>query len=1188
MGGRARRTPKFPLEFWNSKAVSELVNCHHPSFLKLLDALRMENVRSNAVAVKLDAGEVVPLYSRVEYGQANQRLLNILQTYDINKEMAPLPAKRSSNQPPAVAKKRKNADEPEIKGKFESKLAQLDFDSQGSNSSVQSSNSDFKGARQAGAEEKWPRSEPELNLKNTCSAAIPFQLIDLDYIMDKCEVVVRFFGVTQAGNSICANWFCEEYIEKTIATLNEQIKANSHASIFGVPPDTQKLVTDIEMVKGSSLYGYSLAESTLFLKIYLVSPRVVSSCCKALPSIAKITEAGDVSDVKPFESNLDFEVRFMADYDIVGCGWVELPAEKYDHVSPSKKQSLCQLETDSLIFDLVVHSPNTSEWSGIAPLRTLSFDIECLGRRGIFPEASQDPIIQIANMVKIEGEPEPFIRNCYVVGSCTTVIGSDVIECRDEKELLERWSEFIRTVDPDLLTGYNIQNFDLPYIMDRAKHLKIDNKICYLSRLKSNPCKIRDAALQSKQMGNRVNKLITMEGRIIFDVLQLVTRDYKLRSYTLNGVSFHFLGEQKEDVEHNFIADLHKGSAKDRHRLAVYCMKDAYLPLRLLDKLMLVINYMEMARVTGVPLNFLINRGQQVKVVSQLLRKTKNQNLYMPVIEIAGSDNESYEGATVIDPIKGYYEQPIATLDFASLYPSIMIGHNLCYTTLISKAAAKDLIEGVDYVRTPSNDLFVSPARRKGLLPEVLEDLLSARKKAKFLLKNEKDPFKQMVLNGRQLALKISANSVYGFTGATKGKLPCLEISASVTSFGRQMIDQTKSAVESCYTKGAVDGKCPVDAKVIYGDTDSVMVNFGVNTVAEAMELGQHAAQEISKQFIKPISLEFEKVYYPYLLINKKRYAGLYYTRPDKHDKMDCKGLETVRRDNCPLVVNVLNVCLERLMIDRDKNGAIQYAQRVIGDLNTNQIDISVLIISKELTKKGENYANKQAHVELADRMRKRDPGSAPRLGDRVPYVIVKGGKNDKTYEKAEDPLYVLKNGIDIDTDYYLEHQLKNPLERLFEPVFGDKAKALLFTGKHAEKKIKIKKGKVGGIGGLFGGVGAVSKPNCLGCKAVLHHVKTEELESPPPTCDHCKPNIPRIYTEIVSQLKLAERKFARLWTECQNCAGTFQDEVYCSARDCPIYYMREKVREDVYSHTVTMRRFNRLRDEYDDQDLIS
>ena len=155
------------------------------------------------------------------------------------------------------------------------------------------------------------------------------------------------------------------------------------------------------------------------------------------------------------------------------------------------------------------------------------------------------------------------------------------------------------------------------------------------------------------------------------------------------------------------------------------------------------------------------------------------------------------------------------------------------------------------------------------------------------------------VLDGRQLALKISANSVYGFTGAQVGKLPCLEISQSVTAFGRKMIEFTKNEVEQRYT---VDNGYQFNAEVIYGDTDSVMVKFGVATVLEAMKLGQEAADFVPEKFVKPIKLEFEKLYHPYLLINKKRYAGLYFTRPEKHDKMDCKGIETVRRDNCPLV----------------------------------------------------------------------------------------------------------------------------------------------------------------------------------------------------------------------------------------------------------------------------------------------
>merc|ERR1711865_1060844 len=123
---------------------------------------------------------------------------------------------------------------------------------------------------------------------------------------------------------------------------------------------------------------------------------------------------------------------------------------------------------------------------------------------------------------------------------------------------------------------------------------------------------------------------------------------------------------------------------------------------------------------------------------------------------------------------------------------------------------------------------------REGLLPRVLQELLSARKKAKKEMKEAEDPLTKSVLNGRQLALKVSANSVYGFTGATVGQLPCLQISSSVTAFGRVMIDKTKERVETTFT---IANGYPADAVVIYGDTDSVMIKFGVKTVAEAIAL---------------------------------------------------------------------------------------------------------------------------------------------------------------------------------------------------------------------------------------------------------------------------------------------------------------------------------------------------------------
>ena len=601
--------------------------------------------------------------------------------------------------------------------------------------------------------------------------------------------------------------------------------------------------------------------------------------------------------------------------------WVEAAPRKYQMIPDRERQSNCQIEAHVHYQDLIAH-PNDGEWAKMAPLRILSFDIECAGRKGVFPEANQDPVIQIANVVTRYGDSKPFVRNVFCLDTCSLIVNTQIFEFGDEDKMLMGWRDFLEKVDPDVIIGYNIANFDFPYLLDRARHLKVA-KFPYWSRLRGVQSAAKETNFSSKQMGNRDTKATNTNGRLQLDLLQLVQRDHQLRSYTLNSVCAHFLGEQKEDVHHTMITELFNGTPESRRRLAVYCLKDAFLPQRLMDKLMCLINYTEMARVTGVPFNYLLARGQQVKFISQLFRKALEQQLVIPNLRSEGTD-EQYEGATVIEPTRGYYDVPIATLDFASLYPSIIQAHNLCYTTLLNKTSVDklDLKKDEDYIVTPNGDMFCTSKVRKGLLSQILEELLGARKKAKKELAVETDSFRKAVLNGRQLALKISANSVYGLTGATVGKLPCLAIASSTTSYGRQMIEKTKQEVEDRFN---IANGYSHDAQVIYGDTDSVMVKFGPKELEKAMELGQEAATFVSAKFIKPIKLEFEKVYFPYLLINKKRYAGLYWTSPEKFDKMDSKGIETVRRDNCRLVQTVIETILKKILIDQDVQGAQEY-----------------------------------------------------------------------------------------------------------------------------------------------------------------------------------------------------------------------------------------------------------------------
>ncbi|KAI0766572.1 DNA polymerase family B-domain-containing protein [Trametes elegans] len=1013
-----------------------------------------------------------------------------------------------------------------------------------------------------GGADAWARpSLPPINPKRD---SIVFQQIDIEDSVDQQTggTTLRMYGVTENGHSVLAHitdFLPYFYIATPRGFANDDAGPFMRYLNNAVPGG---VVRDVELVKKRSLWGYKGDDWVSFVKITVADQR-------SLPRVRGLLERGECrfndlfnGEVATFESNIAYTLRFMIDTRVVGMNWIEVPAGQYAVIEGKDKRSHCQIELSVKWNKFISHAPE-GQWSRTAPLRILSFDIECAGRKGIFPEANMDPVIQIANMVTRQGESKPFIRNVFTLNTCSHIVGSQVISFQDEAEMLLKWREFVEEVDPDVVIGYNIANFDIPYLLDRAKALK-SQKFPYLGRIRNKQTQTKDTHFSSKAFGQRDSKDTALDGRLQVDILQYMQREYKLRSYTLNSVCAQFLGEQKEDVHHSVITELQNGTPESRRRLAVYCLKDAYLPQRLMDKLMCFINYTEMARVTGVPFNYLLARGQSIKVLSQLFRKANDDGYVVPALRGEGSD-EQYEGATVIEPKKGYYDVPIATLDFSSLYPSIMMAHNLCYTTLLEKPTVDrlGLVKDVDYIQTPNNDLFVKSTKRKGLLPTILEDLISARKRAKADLKKETDPFKRAVLDGRQLALKISANSVYGFTGATIGKLPCLPISSSTTAYGRQMIEKTKQEVEAEY---CVANGHSHDATVIYGDTDSVMVRFGPTDLPTVMRLGSEAADFVTSKFIKPIKLEFEKVYFPYLLISKKRYAGLYWTRPEKYDKMDTKGIETVRRDNCRLVSTVIETCLHKLLIDRDVKAAEDYVKQVISDLLQNKIDMSQLVITKALTKaSATEYAAKQAHVELAERMKKRDAGSAPALGDRVAYVIIKGVKGAAAYEKSEDPIYVLENNIPIDTKYYLENQLSNPLMRIFEPILGEKASSLL-SGDHT-RTIQVATPTVGGLMKF-----AVKRITCLGCKTPLQANNSVKGGA---VCNNCRPKLGELYQKQVTTTSELQVRFSRLWTQCQRCQGSLHQDVLCTSRDCPIFYMRKKAQKDVEDATVVLDRFD-------------
>ena len=563
-------------------------------------------------------------------------------------------------------------------------------------------------------------------------------------------------------------------------------------------------------------------------------------------------------------------------------------------------------------------------------------------------------------------------------------------------------------------------------------------------------------------MGDNDLKLVSMPGRFIFDLFHEVKKGYKLDSYKLDNVSKLYLGDNKIDMPaKEMFARYKEGDPVKLREVAEYCIKDTLLPHRLLSKMCILINLLEMAKATWVPLCFLVERGQQIKVFSQLTKKAREMGFMVPTIQYGQLAEQGYEGATVLDAQKGAYYKPITALDFEGLYPSIMMAHNLCYSSLVMDPKYEN-VPGVEYetfeIPVPSKVEGQPPTKRMckfaqgvpTLLPSILIELKQFRKQAKKDMAATTGAL-QAMYNGKQLAYKISMNSVYGFTGASKGILPCVNIASTVTTKGRSMIDQTKEYVEKNFP----------GSRVRYGDTDSVMVEFdvgdrkGIEAVEYSWEIGERAAEECTALFKKPNNLELEKVYWPYFLYSKKRYAAKLWTQGKdgkmNMDYIDVKGLQLVRRDNTAHVREVckelLDVVLESSDTEPPKALALQRALELIeGDVPNEKLTLSQGLSDSYKVKGNSVSINSpgivdinQAHVQVVRKMRERQPGSEPQSGDRVPYILVKTeDPKAKAFEKSEDPKYAKDNNVPVDYEYYFMNKFLNPVCDLLEPLFED------------------------------------------------------------------------------------------------------------------------------------------------------
>jgi len=505
----------------------------------------------------------------------------------------------------------------------------------------------------------------------------------------------------------------------------------------------------------------------------------------------------------------------------------------------------------------------------------------------------------------------------------------------------------------------------------------------------------------------------------------------------------------KDDVDHHEIFKAHIGTPADRAHIAKYCIQDCDLVLTLMAKLDTLVNARGMSDVCRVPIQYTFLRGQGIKIYSAVVYNASKRNQLIMTQESVDGDS-SYEGAIVLPPKIGMYlDQPIPVLDFNSLYPSNMIAYNLSPDTLVyvknydmhgkllNPSVVKNFeghrVDEVGYDLKDGDGItigrqvcgYAQPTddpRTIGLLPITLDILLKKRKETRKQMETTEDDAQKSVLNGLQLAYKVVANSIYGQCGSKTSPIRRLEVAASTTAVGRQKIYDAKKIIEEEF-----------GGKVIYGDTDSVFIKFDTKSLAESIELAKQAAERITSTGRKAHRIEYEKTFYPFILFCRKRYVGMMYeddvTKKPKRKEM---GIAIKRRDNAPIVKDVFGGALDILMEHRDIRRAQRFVQDMLVKVMKNEMPLEKYIVTKQLR---DDYKNPDqiAHAVLAGRMKTRDEGSAPQVGDRLAYVYVAERKDQKKQgDKIEHVDYVRQHKLKPDVEFYITNQLQNPIAQMF------------------------------------------------------------------------------------------------------------------------------------------------------------
>ncbi|XP_073158485.1 DNA polymerase zeta catalytic subunit isoform X2 [Henckelia pumila] len=842
-------------------------------------------------------------------------------------------------------------------------------------------------------------------------------------------------------------------------------------------------------------------------------------------------------------------------------------------------------------------------------LTLLSVEIQAESRGDLRPDPRFDAINIIALVFQEDDESTLDVHvllrcnHASVVKDLNAILGCKVLVFSEELQLFSHFTKLIHSADPDVIMGWDVQSGSLGFLAERAGYLGL-GLLNNISRARSetnealiefeisekNMVKEMLSESEAGEAAHLRNILIEDEwgrthasgvhvgGRIVLNIWRLMRNEIKLNIYTVEAVAETVLRRRVPSIHWKVLNKwFSSGPGRARYQSVDYILERAKLNLQIMNQLDVINRTSELARVFGIDFFSVLSRGSQYRVESMFLRLAHTQN-YLAISP--GNQQVANQPAMeclplVMEPESSFYADPVIVLDFQSLYPSMVIAYNLCFCTCLGKISpSKENCLGVssysadkhtlhnlrrELLVTPNGVLYVSSKVRKGILPRLLEEILSTRIMVKQAMKKLAPSQKVLgrIFNARQLALKLIANVTYGYTAAGfSGRMPCSELADSIVQCGRRTLETAISFVNS---------NEKWKARVVYGDTDSMFVLLKGRSLKEAFTVGREIASAITEMNPNPVALKMEKVYYPCFLLTKKRYVGYSYESPDQSNPIfDAKGIETVRRDTCAAVSKTMEQSLRIYFEYQNIDEVHSYLRRQWTRMLSGRVSLQDFVFAKEV--RLGTYSTRTSSLPpaaiVATKAMKIDPRAEPRYAERIPYVVVHGEPGARLVDMVVDPLEVLAmdSPYRLNDIYYIRKQIIPALQRVFGLLGADLNQWFLDMPRSSREAV-----------GKRCSLGLNPQRKRIDYYYTSRHcvVCGDLVQASSHLCPKCIKNETTVAIALIGRTSKLEKDIQHLTAICRHCGGgdwRVESGVKCISLACSVFYERRKVQKELQS----------------------